>query len=187
MGSETGKRCIQYFNPRSPCGERHGYKDILLLVCQFQSTLPVRGATCRQASRRACSAISIHAPRAGSDSFTFKIIRIISISIHAPRAGSDEFPRDFIKRIPRFQSTLPVRGATHLLDRSLFGNMISIHAPRAGSDENIRTWLRAPDNFNPRSPCGERRFRKLRKRVINLFQSTLPVRGATLYAGFPLG
>ena len=33
--------------------------------------------------------------------------------------------------------------------------------------------------FNPRSPCGERPVSAARIRVILLFQSTLPVRGAT--------
>ena len=57
--------------------------------------------------------------------------------------------------------------------------LISIHASRVGSDPT--TWaipLPHPD-FNPRSPCGERRLglKALRSRFI--FQSTLPVGGAT--------
>ena len=57
----------------------------------FQSTLPVRGATLTNADRiRAMSDISIHAPRAGSDSEAFyKNNQQLIISIHAPRAGSD--------------------------------------------------------------------------------------------------
>ena len=57
--------------------------------------------------------------------------------------------------------------------------MISIHAPRAGSDSSPGKATAPPTDFNPRSPCGERRrlfgadFRAKR------FQSTLPVRGAT--------
>ena len=34
------------------------------------------------------------------------------ISIHAPRAGSDVFTSLHIEHIRKFQSTLPVRGAT---------------------------------------------------------------------------
>ena len=59
------------------------------------------------------------------------------ISIHAPREGSDRDLQLFFKRLRKFQSTLPVRGATlnaglgHIRDIG-----ISIHAPREGSDRN---------------------------------------------------
>ena len=55
-----------------------------------------------------------------------------------------------------FQSTLPVWGATYRGEPSNDGYNISIHAPRVGSDvrgrDQTAVWL----NFNPRSPCGER-------------------------------
>ena len=35
-------------------------------------------------------------------------------------------------------------------------------------------------NFNPRSPCGERRFHVKQESESNKFQSALPLRGATL-------
>ena len=35
-------------------------------------------------------------------------------------------------------------------------------------------------NFNPRSPCGERRAFAMRKAKAFIFQSTLPMRGATM-------
>ncbi len=56
---------------------------------RFQSTLPVRGATEVMSLIPACQWISIHAPRAGSDSTAGLLTRLMSISIHAPRAGSD--------------------------------------------------------------------------------------------------
>ena len=79
---------------------------------------------------------------------------------------------------------------------------ISIHAPRAGSDMIQKKRRKKWQNFNPRSPCGERRVPAIcclsRARNFNprspcgerllffstvlvqiLFQSTLPVRGAT--------
>ena len=101
------------FNPRSPCGERrlcfwiavtsYAFQSTLpvrgatcyLELCEeksnkFQSTLPVRGATTKGLLFRCILSISIHAPRAGSD-FSIIIIAIgaAAISIHAPRAGSD--------------------------------------------------------------------------------------------------
>ena len=56
---------------------------------------------------------------------------------------------------------------------------ISIHAPRVGSDPGrLRKPPRRPD-FNPRSPCGERLGNLIRTASGFLFQSTLPVWGAT--------
>ncbi len=56
-----------------------------------------------------------------------------------------------------FQSTLPMRGATRIETECFVVN-----------------WY-----FNPRSPCGERRF--IPSRILSQirFQSTLPMRGAT--------
>ena len=82
----------------------------------------------------------------------------------------------------KFQSTLPVWGATLL---QLVGDpvpLISIHAPRVGSDSRLRTSTTTPSDFNPRSPCGERQQDYPDKDVLELFQSTLPVWGATVQA-----
>ena len=56
--------------------------------------------------------------------------------------------------------------------------MISIHAPRTGSDGGRIPTLYAQSNFNPRSPHGERLSRDGHT-MSELFQSTLPARGAT--------
>ena len=58
------------FNPRSPCGERLKLSQLLLCWYLFQSTLPVRGATWTGGSEGSLGIISIHAPRAGSDTIT---------------------------------------------------------------------------------------------------------------------
>ena len=58
---------------------------------------------------------------------------------------------------------------------------ISIHAPLTGSDYSRlgRTALRS--DFNPRSPYGERRLAICAPDRHLLFQSTLPLRGATVH------
>ena len=94
-------RCIRLsrgpprdFNPRSPCGERHRGPGI--------SSVP--------------GAISIHAPRVGSDTGGGPPQICETISIHAPRVGSDiSIPSRPI--VWKFQSTLPVWGATGRLPR----------------------------------------------------------------------
>ena len=122
------------FNPRSPCGERQASTMQHSISLIFQSTLPVRGATTLIDDVAMLGEISIHAPRAGSD-FSVRNFRIKdTISIHAPRAGSDT-------RVPHAPAQLP----------------ISIHAPRAGSDPQNQATRFRPCDFNPRSPCGERR------------------------------
>ena len=78
-----------------------------------------------------------------------------------------------------FQSTRPVRGATIVLGLPDDGVVISIHAPRAGRDPRP-DWRIIPTlNFNPRAPCGARRFIPAEAEPEDVFQSTRPVRGAT--------
>ncbi len=145
------------FNPRPPCGERRRKLGGSSQQIEFQSTPPVRGATDGVPNWLDCVAISIHAPRAGSDcpsisaepsTATFQSTppvrgatflvrrcgRLHSISIHAPRAGSDLRRLTLIKAGASFQSTPPVRGATVHRVGQCRAQTISIHAPRAGSD-----------------------------------------------------
>ena len=78
----------------------------------FQSTLPLRGATCL--SVRSCRSrlISIHTPLAGSDKNSGSHdVAFQLISIHTPLAGSDKAQAALAAAI-KFQSTLPLRGAT---------------------------------------------------------------------------
>ena len=56
---------------------------------EFQSTLPVRGATKPGIQRIRIKGISIHAPREGSDIDRGRTDGLQEISIHAPREGSD--------------------------------------------------------------------------------------------------
>ena len=58
------------FNPRSPWGERPSEQRSIKRSFQFQSTLPVGGATSRAGNGSRYEKISIHAPRGGSDSMS---------------------------------------------------------------------------------------------------------------------
>ena len=124
-----------HFNPRSPWGERRLASDNNFVIAW----------------------ISIHAPRGGSDN---KIIPTNkSATNFNPRSpwGERLILFNLFTRKYKFQSTLPVGGATarYLLHDGC--DNISIHAPRGGSDSN---------NVVTKS-----------NKV--LFQSTLPVGGAT--------
>ena len=109
----------------------------------------------------------------------FVTIIVLDISIHAPRAGSDFHCHSQIAAYDTFQSTLPVWGATVILRKLAVYIRISIHAPHVGSDRSSLTVIWNSRNFNPRSPCGERRFAIHQYTFSTQFQSTLPVRGAT--------
>ena len=153
-----GRMPAGHFNPRSPCGERHLQSLCKYHHDQFQSTLSLRRAT----------------------------------------------PGSFqeVRRIWRFQSTLSLRRATHVAILGGRGAVISIHALLAESDviTSSRAWGRLPfqstlslrratvgcaghepdaDDFNPRSPCGERPPSPDHGDFIQLFQSTLSLRRAT--------
>ena len=73
-----------------------------------------------------------------------------------------------------------MRGATwwHKFSKSI--GIISIHAPHAGCD--IREDFDAVQvhNFNPRTPCGVRQILGHSKPSTTIFQSTHPMRGATI-------
>ena len=122
------------FNPCSPCGERPASCTALYSYHKFQSMLPVRGATGELRRLLTQSAISIHAPRAGSDPVADVTARIMDL----------------------FQSMLPVRGAT-LQRRQQRGRALYFN-PCSPCGERLHDVLSSfkQINFNPCSPCGER-------------------------------
>ncbi len=195
--------CTRYFNPRSPCGERLRCSFQLLQAFSISIHAPRAGSDKGSTLDAMPLFISIHAPRAGSDYYRrlhkampsnfnprspcgerryswMYIWQFCIISIHAPRAGSDGsihymgvFEVDISIHAPRAGSDKQdVRGWAR--------SVISIHAPRAGSDRLLSYDLFALGHFNPRSPCGERPDTPTRSPAFSAFQSTLPVRGATL-------
>ena len=62
----------------------------------------------------------------------------------------------------------------------IIATIISIHAPLAGCDRQLPAPLRRPSHFNPRTPCGVRLPKDGRRDRKNGFQSTHPLRGATV-------
>ena len=167
-----------HFNPRSPYGERLLSLLGMIYPLTFQSTLPLRGATCPVFLAPFPDWISIHAPLTGSDNIPPHSLLLIDISIHAPLTGSDNITLRYSDNAD-----------------------ISIHAPLTGSDINAtiitsnntdfnprspygeRHWIVfsifSISYFNPRSPYGERPSSTIATPPSYEFQSTLPLRGAT--------
>ena len=147
------------FNPRSPWGERPVTVSRSPMIANFNPRSPWGERLVLQHFVRGRNAISIHALREESDA-------------HGSRN---------IVCLRTFQSTLSVRRATqghignanvwrisiHALREEsdffmIYDNMIkftiSIHALREESDTSLALSIKQINNFNPRSPWGERQF-----------------------------
>ena len=148
---------IPDFNPRSPWGERLCLRPIFARKEKpFQSTLPVGGATDSVVYQIAVTGISIHAPRGGSDQLRMR--KNNENRNFNPRSpwGERLYNRSMDASARLFQSTLPVGGATYYGMDAGTAYQISIHAPRGGSDVFGGYLLEYYQDFNPRSPWGER-------------------------------
>ena len=151
----------------------------------FQSTHPMRGAT---------------------ETMIAGVPHVYDFNPRTP-CGVRPATRQKSRAFVRFQSTHPMRGATYryIGRRSLYH--ISIHAPHAGCDIWHIRRHKQQHYFNPRTPCGVRRMQQvdvMRKINISIhaphagcdstnwsrsiawlvFQSTHPMRGATLESPF---
>ena len=87
-------------------------KPRALIHSIFQSTPPVKAATC------VLWGCGVHTP----------------ISIHAAREGGDDARFATFSRAVSFQSTPPVKAATLTSAGTLISQIISIHAAREGGD-----------------------------------------------------
>ena len=102
----------------------------------FQSTLPAGGATSLEDYFGLPTGVFQSTLPAGGATKNHQNQEYeIQISIHAPRRGSDFVPY-----------------------RLLWRHWISIHAPRRGSDRRQECKYHSLQDFNPRSPQGERLF-----------------------------
>ena len=163
----------------------------------------MRGATSVRPRPAPFRDISIHAPREGCDTLRDHARRPREISIHAPREGCD---RKWVLTCgvsAEFQSTHPVRGATHKDSQS--GQWVEFQSthPVRGATSPVRmttiaegfqsthpvrgaTTLDPNVSFRsgisihaPREGCDWQLSD--RERQIIEFQSTHPVRGATVF------
>ena len=139
--------------------------NTLILRIQISIHAPRAGSDSLYPSAPAANEISIHAPRAGSDLPAAMQHSRRAISIHAPRAGSDPAQLRHCAVLCRFQSTLPVRGATV--------------CPEAR--EHVAS------DFNPRSPCGERREAVKGERLVCIISIHAPRAGSDWHADRPYG
>ena len=124
---------------------------------QFQSTHPLRGATFAQQSVISRCKFQSTLPLRGATTQVKEDHSFKAISIHAPLAGCDHSDLQLRVRL-----------------------IISIHAPLAGCDCDMSRETGDKRHFNPRTPCGVRRELHALLLEIVEFQSTHPLRGATV-------
>ena len=140
MGSDSshpsGMTFINYFNPRSPHGERQYLQARLHLSVIFQSTLPAWGATALKSGGK----------------YTRQIFQS---TLPAWGATIDYV---FCLLNDRFQSTLPAWGATQFGDKNLPDKVFQSTLPAWGATLVMAYSISDHSNFNPRSPHGERQY-----------------------------
>ena len=123
----------------------------------FQSTLPAWGATTRSTESTRTPVISIHAPRVGSDKAAARLKRM-NCDFN-PRSPRGERPDDYVHGVGglEFQSTLPAWGATWDNDDAPIYLPFQSTLPAWGATYLSRRSIPPFEDFNPRSPRGERR------------------------------
>ena len=167
------------FNPRAPCGARrhlfqrvrtagtvsihaphagrdHGKTPQGIGDTSFNPRAPCGARLHIPVQSLNTAYVSIHAPHAGRDDLNPATVDYADVSIHAPHAGRDSFTfcrkewgKSFNPRAPCGARPLPVRVSTHRCC------------------------------FNPRAPCGARLRGRTVSVLLEWFQSTRPMRGAT--------
>ena len=83
----------------------------------------------------------------------------------------------------QFQSTHPLRGATHSIAYLYECLEFQSTHPLRGATNVHYLYQFADIYFNPRTPCGVRRKRSKDMNAAVAFQSTHPLRGATYLMG----
>ncbi len=169
----------------------------------FQSTRPMRGATFHLVQVGACGLFQSTRPMRGATSCLSTVFRYTWFQSTRPMRGAT-----FLQRVltvsEQFQSTRPMRGATFEFagydlskvfqsTRPMRGatlpphsvstlTIVSIHAPHTGRDRRRRSHLLPKGSFNPRAPCGARRFTSCGLARVACFNPRAPC-GARLVAG----
>ncbi len=117
----------------------------------------MKGATSRGTTESRVAGVSIHAPNEGSDFAVIGLMFSLKFQSTLPMKGATRTSRLGVCSA-LFQSTLPMKGATRWLSRGARPRTVSIHAPNEGSDT----------------------FCWIRLLALSVFQSTLPMKGATI-------
>ena len=146
----------------------------------FQSTLPVGGATLTAIFEVSTESFQSTLPVGGATSYHHQTGREQHISIHAPRGGSDFPGSTDSPGAKNFNPRSPWGERLHANNEAFLLNIISIHAPRGGSDPQYQAGSAVQQAISIHAPRGGSDSKAAsRQRIHHVFQSTLPVGGAT--------
>ena len=202
LSTNCGRR---HFNPRAPYGARPRFRHVSTVHRDISIHAPHTGRDGFQHVGVATQiGISIHAPHTGRDLVPQELVGQQGISIHAPHTGRDQQrvslalghyhfnPRapygarlctfNFFSSAWRFQSTRPIRGATH---RGCFTvPFYRYFNPRApyGARPELLGFPTCIMDFNPRAPYGARRHRQTGRRPLGGISIHAPHTGRDLAA-----
>ena len=156
-GANTDAEGVQDFNPRSPCGERLSRpKRWPVISTNFNPRSPCGE---RPSSSFCFATASLYfnprSPCGERHNIHIPPKYENNISIHAPRVGSDYLVGNSGEKC-RISIHAPRVGSDRISAQGIMAQMISIHAPRVGSDFGVSLVY-----------------------ILIIFQSTLPVWGAT--------
>ena len=158
---------------------REFYKDP-----EFQSALPLRGATQAGGVHARALRISIRAPLAGSDcTRPIRARNTFQFQSALPLRGAT-------KGCPAhsahhgFQSALPLRGATRLRMHQLLTSVISIRAPLAGSDVNGNGLVIVLSAISIRAPLAGSDFKRLLAELLLKISIRAPLAGSDMFSPY---
>ena len=148
------------FNPRPPYEGRPAALRERVHTVWFQSTPPIRGATLIVPS----------------------FMLALSVSIHAPHTRGDYIQRASAINLS-FQSTPPIRGATDMQYSKSHYRCFNPRPPYEGRPENLHQSCSCRVSIHAPHTRGDGKGTAYS--IDNLFQSTPPIRGATIsgYSG----
>ena len=150
---------VNHFNPRSPHGERRCPESAVTSARNHFNPRSPHGERRADwmASNSTTRAISIHAPRTGSDEESHVQHHRLREHFNPRSPHGERLASAFVAHTTvTFQSTLPARGAT------------------TSPGSSPMTFI----NFNPRSPHGERRRHSCRVRRLDIISIHAPRTGS---------
>ena len=142
----------------------------------------MRGATFKKNHSLSTTGFQSTRPVRGATFQPFFRCWSISISIHAPRAGRDLLQSTKQTNTKTISIHAPRAGRDHRhIQQKYLQDEISIHAPRAGRDPRLSQISPPSSIFQSTRPVRGATVRIQLPQPRGIFQSTRPVRGATMY------
>ena len=171
-----------YFNPRTPCGVRHEPSIKRLTKQQnFNPRTPCGVRRLPELPDRQARHFNPRTPCGVRLIVSFFGLCLRKISIHAPHAGCDrQTQRHRESSSQNFNPRTPC-GVRHAKkDAKKADSAISIHAPHAGCDSAGNASQTPPSLFQSTHPMrGATLEEQILTGQVTIFQSTHPMRGAT--------